>query len=315
MVRMKISIVTMWYNECFLAPFFLNHYNYADEINIILDSETNDNTIDICKKYNNTLIEEFSFTDGFDDQIKVEKFNQKVAELDSDWVFVVDADEFIFPPAYQDVKTYLKKISGNLIFARMWQIYCHKSDQKLDSKKNTIFQRRHGDPNRTKGINKLYNKPIIVRPEIGIRWFPGCHYYEENSNVKISRKKFYGSHWANVNIENSIERQIVGRKQRFSKRNIEAGLGIHLHDITEEKIREKHKQHLEDPVVLRCKLYVKSILFIEKIFVALQRISYLLSFTHTPKEKYENFDMIDWIWGIRSRFASKIKRLIITNFE
>lgn len=305
----------MWYNESFLAPFFLNHYNYADEINIILDSDTNDNTMDICKKFNNTLIEEFGFTDGFDDQIKIEKFNQKVSEMDSDWVIVVDADEFIFPPAYQDVRTYLSEISGNLIFARIWQIYCHKRDQKLDSKKNTIFQRRHGDPNRTKGINKLYNKPIIVRPEIGIRWYPGCHSYEENSKIKVSRKKFYGSHWTNVNLENSMERQIMHRKQRFSKRNLETGLGIHMHNISEEEIRRKHQQHLEDPVVLRSKLYVRFILFIENIFIALRRISYLLPFTHTPKEKCEHFDMMDWIWDIRFRFASKIKRLINKNFE
>ena len=58
---MKIVLITMWYNEEFLAPFFLNHYKWVDKIHILLDADTDDNTEAIATGYSNVLIEHFNF--------------------------------------------------------------------------------------------------------------------------------------------------------------------------------------------------------------------------------------------------------------
>ena len=59
--NMKIDIITMWYNEAFLAPLFLNHYSFANTIHLLYDEDTTDNTLDIVSKYNNVKVIPFDF--------------------------------------------------------------------------------------------------------------------------------------------------------------------------------------------------------------------------------------------------------------
>ena len=96
---MKITIVSRWYNEAVFAPFFLTHYNYADKIYIFPDKDTDDNTREICKQYDNVEIKEISYKQWrvVNEIYIIGRINKFVAELKSDWVIYVDADEFIFP--------------------------------------------------------------------------------------------------------------------------------------------------------------------------------------------------------------------------
>jgi glycosyltransferase involved in cell wall biosynthesis len=67
---MKLSVLTTWYNEEELAPFFFKHYkDLVDEIVVIIDADTNDNTKEICKR-EGAIIKEFKFPDGPDDILK-----------------------------------------------------------------------------------------------------------------------------------------------------------------------------------------------------------------------------------------------------
>ena len=184
-----------------------------------------------------------------DDLLKVQKINSVVFNSDCDWVFAVDSDEFIFPANNESVHDVLSRQKTNLLYAQMWQVYRHKADVDLDSSKPAVFQRRHGDPNISRGVNGMYNKPIIVKPEIEIKWLPGCHKYGENENITISKDKFVGVHWAMADVEMAIERRIKGRKERQSKVNLKKRLTIQHHFITEEAIRKECEEHLSDPLL------------------------------------------------------------------
>jgi len=71
-ISVRIAIVSAWYNEELLAPLFLNHYHYVDEINIILDSATNDRTREILKSDPRVIIHEYQYpTDGLDWTLKL----------------------------------------------------------------------------------------------------------------------------------------------------------------------------------------------------------------------------------------------------
>jgi len=246
---MKISVVSMWYNEAFLAPFFLKHYQYVDRIHILLDTDSDDRTKEICKHYSNVKIEDFTFPDMFDCILMVGKINDVVAGMDSDWVFAVDADELIFPPNGENPKEMLSRQGGNLLYVQMWQVYRHATDVDLDPEQPAIYQRRHGDSNITVGINNLYIKPIIIRPEIKIKWYPGCHEHEANERINVSPERFLGVHWAMADVEMAIERRIKGRKERHGKINLQYGMGIQDRFITEEIIREQCDGHLNDPLL------------------------------------------------------------------
>jgi len=244
--RMEFGVVTMWYNEAFLAPLFLNHYGWVDRVHLLLDTDSSDNTRAVCGQYANVEIEDFTFPDMMNDDLKVRKVNEVVCKMKGDWVFAVDADEFIFP-AKGHAMPVLMREKANLLHAQMWQVYRHETDKDLDSSKPAVLQRRHGDPNVTAGINKMYTKPIIVRPEVGIEWSPGCHSYKPNERVVVSAEKFLGAHWAMADVDMAIKRRIKGRRERQSRYNLERKLTVQHHFITEEEIRRECEKHLCDP--------------------------------------------------------------------
>jgi hypothetical protein len=77
---MKIEVVTMWYNESFLAPFFFQHYKNVDKITIYYDQDSNDGTYhkianEIISGQNINVIK-FRFPYGLDELIKISFFNQ-----------------------------------------------------------------------------------------------------------------------------------------------------------------------------------------------------------------------------------------------
>ena len=239
----------MWYNEAFLAPFFLGHYSYADEIRIIIDHSSDDNTRQICSKYPNVKMEEYTYPDMYDCQLHVDKVNEVASNLDCDWIIAVDADELIFPETFEDAGVFLRRQKGNLVYAKMWHAYRHRTDVDLDPTKPAIWQRRHGDPNPQPSAERLYNKPLIVKPEIGIVWKVGFHLYHENSIAGVSDEKFIGTHWKMVDVDMAIERRIGGRKERMSKKNLRMGWSGQDHQITEDEIREECEHHLDDPKI------------------------------------------------------------------
>ena len=243
---MKIEIVTMWYNEEKFAPFFLNHYKYVDKIHLLLDADTNDNTRKICSQYPNVEIEDFVFPDMMDDILKVNKINETVKRLDCDWVYVLDADEFIWPSKDEEPREFLSRQKRNLLYAQMWQVYRNVVDLDLDSNLSVKTQRRYGDTNITEGMNRLYNKPIVFKSGIDIVLDKGNHFYAENKKIKVSTDNFLGAHWAMVDVDIAIERRIAGRRERQSKRNLEKGMTIQHHFITEEEIRTECEEHLND---------------------------------------------------------------------
>lgn len=255
---MKIAVITIWYNEAFLAPFFFNHYAFADNIILLWDQASTDKAEEIfncpyfgCparfgqRKY--VDIKPFSFPDGMDDELKIEKINYESSLLtDYDWLISVDADEFIFAPGFEYIREFLSRVNGNVVYADMWQVYRHRSDENLNPHKVTILQRRHGDPNNILGINGMYRKPCVVDPKVGIEWMPGCHSFKANNQAHVAPQRLLGAHWAMADPELAVKRRLQV-KDRQSKNNLEKGLTVQNHFITKEEIITQCNQHLNDP--------------------------------------------------------------------
>lgn len=246
---LTIGVVTMWYNEEILAPLFLDHYSYAEEIYILLDVDTDDNTRALCDR-SNVVIEPFMFPDGFDDLIKQEKINRVVARKDYDWVIAVDADEFVFPPGLESPWAFLVRQEGNVVYADMWKVYRHKTDFDIDPNKPAIWQRQHGDPS-FEGYNKFEMKPIVVRPQTGIYWNVGCHsIYTSRQEMRVCMERFQGAHWHNADPDLAVKRRLAS-KERQSPANLQHGHQSHNHNITEEQIRALCKDHEKDPLLFQ----------------------------------------------------------------
>jgi len=244
----------MWYNEEFLAPFFLNHYNYADQITIILDSDTNDNTDSIIKQYNNAKIVNFKFPDMMDDELKSKAITEQYKKSKCKWVLSVDADEFVFYKNNNNfiynLNQYLKDDKSDLIRVAFYQVYKNVNDKNLDSSIETVPQRRHGDPNVFGNHNKLYIKPILVKSGLQIEWNPGCHSLKTiNHEISISNDFLYGAHWAMADEEFVFIRRIKNRRERQSKNNIAKRMTVQHHDVTVKSIMKEFELHYNDPKI------------------------------------------------------------------
>jgi len=238
----KITVLSMWHNEAFLAPFFLSHYAYADKIHLMIGNDTTDNTREICGLYSNVEIEEFSFPGHLlNDTLKIKKFNEVAANVDYDWVIAIDADEFIFPPNQEDPREFLARQDANLLYAPMWQVYRHTTESDLDPNKPAIWQRRHGNP------KVHHSKPIVVRPETKIEWAVGHHGYTDNNKIRVSPDSFLATHWGMADADMAIRRYINGRKLRMSKENLAKQYGYHTFQLTEVRIRAECAAHANDP--------------------------------------------------------------------
>lgn len=255
----------MWYNEEFLAPFFLKHYAWADRITLLYDRDTTDNTRAIATAYPNVHITPFRFPDMMDDALKIDIINKVYTESKADWVLCVDADEFVFfkeDGVFQyDLPRYIEKHPGyDLFFVSLFQIYRHSDDADLDPALPAIPQRRHGDPNITTGINLLYNKPILIRGglERSIAWSPGCHSiridkdeYSITSHaaapIAIAPATLMEAHWAMADPAFAVERRVKNRRLRQSKNNLEQKMTVQHHDVTVKSIMKEFAEHMNDP--------------------------------------------------------------------
>jgi hypothetical protein len=240
----------MWHNEALIAPYFLNHYAYADKIHLIMGKDTTDESRDICAGYPNVEIEDFTFPDMLiNDIIKSKKMSTAVAGQGTDWAYAVDSDEFVFPANGESPQDVLGRQTGNLLYAKLWMVYRHKADSDLDPTKPPVYQRRHGNPSfATPGAYKTqYIKPIIVRPSLGVEWYPGCHMCKYTPGLNVSDESFLGVHWNMADERIAVSRRVDGRRGRMSADNIRFGMGEQDFNVTEEEIRAECKSHLHDP--------------------------------------------------------------------
>ena len=251
---MKIAIVTFWYNEKEIAPFFLKHYSYVDDIFVYLDTDTNDGTRSICEAHPNVTIRDMSFPVGYDPMTHTCKINSVVKGLKFDWVYVVDVDELIQQPKqYKSAEGFLHKqeqAGYTLVIARMYQVFRHVTDKDLDINKPVLSQRCHGDPDLTTAFNRHYIKPIVAKPETGISWLPGCHAYHGNESIRVAEEQFIGAHWKMADDSFVIKRRLHNIQARLSKRSLMLRMSYQDIDITKEIILRDLEEHRRDPDVL-----------------------------------------------------------------
>jgi 2-polyprenyl-3-methyl-5-hydroxy-6-metoxy-1,4-benzoquinol methylase len=242
----------MLYNEALILPYFLRHYEYLDEIHVLYETDSTDETLSILKQAPNVVIKNCHIKGGLDDIEKVRLINEALRHIQADWVYVLDSDEFIFP-FDESPHDFLKRQNYNVVRAALFMVYRHRTDKDLDPSLPPVPQRIHGDPNLfdtfqhgNRVINVRHMKPIVVRPSDRIRFLPGNHVVR--GHVKMSPEFYAGAHWMMADPSIALGRRMK-RKARQSDRNKAHGLGIHNWNLTEEWLGAECERHLDDPVI------------------------------------------------------------------
>jgi len=231
---MKIEVITVWYNEEKLAPYFLNHYKDC-EITILLDADTNDKTKNIIS-YSNSQWDVFSvrFEDGLDELWKISYINEFYKESTADYVIVADADEFVFFDKL--------KFKRDVYYCRLAQVMKQKNE--ID-----IFHTKHLFPhidNWSYGFyEKLYCKPSIVKTGLDLKFTVGHHGIEINGKRITKRPSCKGAHWNMITPEFYFNRILNQRVPRQSKANIKRKHDNQYNDRTLKNLRAEYAENLK----------------------------------------------------------------------
>jgi hypothetical protein len=255
--KQRIEIITFVYNEEFLLPFFLKHYDWVDRINVIYDQDSTDKTLEILNSNRKVNVIPFRFPDMMDDVLKVNKINEVYRNLKpKGWVIVVDCDEFIFidRKKIERLQCYVSK-------TKLFNVYRNVSDSDLDVNKPIKGQRCHGV------FDEVYNKPIIARIGLDLAWHVGNHNvlittpFLSKLNLKIkksvlrqesdavSENGIIGAHWANADTCFCVKRRVIDRRDRQSKFNLDNHLTYQHHNITVECVLNECESHEHDNLV------------------------------------------------------------------
>ncbi len=242
---MKIAVLTPVYNESQLLPFFLDHYKDWDQIRILMDEETTDNSVEICKQFPNVVVEPCHMTSGMNELEKIAMLQNAFDRMkEFEWIALPDIDEFILPPkkglsCHEFLQRQTDYACVCSLLLLMWR---HITDLDLDYTKPVVPQRLHG-------VSQNCAKFDVLRHQSDVKITIGCETMEQPLKLTdISREFFICAHWQGADLSFSIPRKLL-RRRRLSNLNLKMGWGGHMFFVTEESVRAEAKSHENDPII------------------------------------------------------------------
>lgn len=232
----KIHVYTIAYNEEIMLPQFINYYrDRFPNCNItVYDNESTDNTVSIAEE-NNCEVISWTSNNTIRDDLYLQIKNNCWKDSQSEWVIVVDCDEFI------DITSdFLDLLPCNIIKTEGWDMI--------------------GDSLNINDINEGirspgYDKAVMFKPrEIKeINYEPGCHNEKPESYGDITvhynsiKIKLHHYKWLKLDY-------VIQRYQEFNKRlsdiNKKYQWGIH-YSFSPEHLTDFYNTALKNKIKVK----------------------------------------------------------------
>jgi glycosyltransferase involved in cell wall biosynthesis len=165
---MKIDVYSNMYNEEFLLPYWLRHYEtFADRI-FIWDDHSTDRTLEILKDHPKVTLlprEKHGHDDSYYVTTLYPQYEQHSRGV-ADWVIGADADEFIYHPRLREV---LAEALDKSVLVLQCNGYSMVSD-KLPTTSGQIY-----DEIKLGLVDRALSKWTIHSPNIRVRYRKGRH--------------------------------------------------------------------------------------------------------------------------------------------
>lgn len=172
---MKIRVVTVVKDEIEFLPVFLRHYDrFCDSI-VIWDNGSSDGTLEIARAHPKVDLRAFK-SEGFDMEAVFSVLHEARKESIGkfDWCLFPDCDELIMSRKPGSERKILENAVEQVLIPQGYCLVQKDAAPSFDPSKDPLFQCRWG--HRSKDGDLFgYSKPIIMRPEIDIKWKPGRH--------------------------------------------------------------------------------------------------------------------------------------------
>ena len=243
---MKIDLYSMCYNEQMILPFFLRHYEKIADRMFIYDNMSTDDTARILKAHPQVVYRSCDTQNECRNEalLAIKNEEWKKSSRNSDYVIVVDADEFIYHPS---LLALLDKYNASAIECVEMYGYSMVGDQYPPIQdEGQIYDRLFlGVP------DSAYNKTSIFAPQkIDIRYDVGAHSCKGSCGAKMPRQREVKLlHYDMIDLSGLIARWKM-RNLRRSQKDRENHWGGN-YALPAEKIRELFEQTKEKAVDVR----------------------------------------------------------------
>jgi len=230
-----IEIFTICYNEEIILQKFIDHYRtrFPNCEITIYDNMSTDNSRQIAIK-NGCKIIDYDSNNEIRDDLYLEIKNNCWKEASTDWVLIVDTDEFIYISEEQLKKE--ESLDTTLISFEGWNLIT-----MLDNPDIIDLDLKWGSRASQYDKSYLFNKKFIKE----INYSAGCHGCSPKGKVKYSETKYLMCHWKALGLNYMINRHAEFGK-RMSKQNLDKGWGVHYLDDSTQ-IRNNWKFYQEHP--------------------------------------------------------------------
>lgn len=192
---MKISLLTLTYNEERSVKAFLDHYSFCDEI-VVYDNLSTDSTVSEIKKYRpDAKIISFDTGNLIDNRKFLEIKNNAWKGTDADWQIVVDFDEYLYNPMVEDSIPYYLSLGIN----RKWTLIPTVGfDMHSDNFSNT-----HPPEISDASFSYMYGKIAIFNPKKikDINYHIGCHQCDPVGEISITTPHLFLLHYRYFGFE------------------------------------------------------------------------------------------------------------------
>lgn len=162
---MKLTLISHFYNEEILLPYWINHYVNMVDHAIMIDYSSDDNSVDIIK----TMAPHWEIRPSKNKYFNTEIIDEEVMAIEeeiSEWKMVLNTTEFVLKP---DLKSYLLRFDstfpnfGAISTNGIWMVDTKETRNIPLDNRSLVLQRWHGFFENEKIPLKLHpNKEIYL---------------------------------------------------------------------------------------------------------------------------------------------------------
>ena len=230
-----VTIYNISFNEEIILQKFIDHYKYQFpncEI-VIYDNQSTDKTKEIALK-NGCKILEYNSNNEIRDDLYLEIKNNCWKDSNTDWVLIVDTDEFIYINE-QQLKNE-ESLGKTIISFEGWNLITMSDNPDIID-----LDLKCGSRAAQYDKSYLFNKKFIKE----INYSAECQYCTPKGKIQYSENKYLMCHWKALGLNYMINRHTEFGK-RMSKQNLDKGWGVHYLDNSTQ-IRDNWKFYQEHP--------------------------------------------------------------------
>lgn len=241
--RVTIWLYCICRNEAPIMPYFLRHYlGCADKL-IFFDGKSTDGTREMIQRHNQCELRDWPGSDELCDDEFLEFANQQWKEAvgKADWIFWVDADEFLYHPMLRTVLASYLQVG---ITVPLIDGYTMVADKFPITRGQIYDEVKRGFP------DPIWAKPAIFRDHMvwtmgrhGVDWTQCKPVYSPLKEIKLLHFRALGLDYVRERHRRNWERvPIRCRNQNLGTNTSPDYVGNHSVEWFAERIKETHPE-------------------------------------------------------------------------